>query len=138
MTLVGARNFLISPPETKWFAVIFEANHDGKRITFMSSCLLTNFILQSKDCGVSVNVRNKKIPEMDILKLYTCIKDDGCLVRITPSNTVDKVVSNLKVEVEREKLRNPEIKKDEATPAPNNIVQDLIDSLRENFQKEDI
>jgi len=125
MKIIKARQFPILPPETRWFAVIFECEEKERRFTIMSNCLLSEYELEKRDCGISINPRNKNIPIQDGIKLYSCLK--GCLTRISSSNTVSKILEKLKIEAERENIKR---KKEKETPATREEVKDIITEFK--------
>lgn len=129
MNVLKARHFPILPPKTKWFAIIFECEEKGRRFSMMSNCLLSNYELEKRDAGVEVNPKIKKITIQDAKKLFSVLT--GCLVTISPENTVNKILQKLKIEAEREDLKYKKEKTKES-PATREEVKSIINKYKED------
>ena len=130
LNITEARKVPIDLSNMDYFTVIIET--DNPSFAFISKCLLTSYKLEGLCSEVSREEENVSTGFLlrNPLKLYRCLRDNGCLVRISKESSVKQVISKLKPEMDREiaESKRNQIPKDTGKPATEEEKRKVLDS----------
>ncbi len=131
--ILKARKVIIDSSNSKYFTIIIET--DNPSFAFISKCLLTIYKLEGLCSQVSREDENVSIEFLlsNPLKLYRCLRSNGCLVRISKEDSVKQVISELKPEMDREiaESKQNQIPKDTGERATVDQVHKMIEQFKD-------